>query len=639
MSGAMNNTATESTFELHSVRPSDRLTHHNLASYGGNYDPISANPPVESLVPRDLSRFIHYDTTSSMGGIQPSRGHSDQAGRYSGNDEDQINSPYIRSENTGYASSGSQDLHVRAAYDSSPGGDSMRPRPSMPQYNSLSSSPPANIGNPASWLLPRPFRHEVTLPLVGETSYEETEETEADLELPSLSSTRSFSQTKGKSRASTPSYLGRGGPDTPTIRSPYFRRDESGPEPCETGTSSPFYDAVNVNPLHHAFSTTARGNMGFSSDSFAGPQLGNPSPQLRFAAARQQQYRGGSMTDTQSHGYPEGHQSTSWNYGIGPPRDHQPASPRLWRTHDTRSEFGYGQSVISGPVTQTMTPNTSPYREYAAEAAGQESANKTTGTPLHGGPTGEPKEQWQPSIRINRPSLDSSAHRGYQDSSILSPLVRPTALENALRPITNLGNDHPRTSPKRAGTETLGFLDLDLSSDSETDAEDIDARRHLDTGRPQHGNKGQIPQYSIEPTDEQDRVVCAISESRSSDMIGVAVINMTVGEVDLFRIVNDDKYRRLAETLWRASTWPQTFVVLKTAVDQHSKSTVTNCLENEFPDADIVPLDREHWNESEGLRLIDRFAWRADIKAIRQDLDRNFYVSCAFSAVRTLPSH
>jgi DNA mismatch repair protein MSH4 len=121
-------------------------------------------------------------------------------------------------------------------------------------------------------------------------------------------------------------------------------------------------------------------------------------------------------------------------------------------------------------------------------------------------------------------------------------------------------------------------------------------------------------------------------------MIGVAVINMTVGEVDLFRIVNDDKYRRLAETLWRASTWPQTFVVLKTAVDQHSKSTVTDCLEKEFPDADIVPMDREHWNESEGLKLIDRFAWRADIKAIRQDLDRNFYVSCAFSAVLTLSS-
>ncbi|KAL2135001.1 hypothetical protein VTI74DRAFT_10136 [Chaetomium olivicolor] len=75
------------------------------------------------------------------------------------------------------------------------------------------------------------------------------------------------------------------------------------------------------------------------------------------------------------------------------------------------------------------------------------------------------------------------------------------------------------------------------------------------------------------------------------------------------------------------------FLVLKNVVDQHSKSTLALSLKTEFPNAEVVPLERDHWNESEGLRMIDRFAWRKDVKAIRKDLEHNFYASCAFSAV------
>jgi DNA mismatch repair protein MSH4 len=116
-------------------------------------------------------------------------------------------------------------------------------------------------------------------------------------------------------------------------------------------------------------------------------------------------------------------------------------------------------------------------------------------------------------------------------------------------------------------------------------------------------------------------------------MVGMAVINLTMGHVELVRVVNDDNYRRLTETLCRMPTWPQTFLVLKKVVDQPTKSALVVCLEKEFPGTEVVALDREHWNESEGLRMVDRFAWRTDIKAIRRNLEHNFYVSCAFSAV------
>ncbi|KAH6650440.1 muts domain V-domain-containing protein [Chaetomium tenue] len=613
MSGAMRNTTAGSTSEIHSARPSDRLTRHNLASQSGNYEPILPNPFAQNPTSRDVSKFVHYDGTGNMGGVQPSRGRSsDQADRHPANAEDQVNSPYIYPGNTGYASSSSQDLHIRAAHDSSPVGDPMGSRPAMsPSNNSFGSSPPANIGDPTSWLLPRPFRHEVELPFVGETSYEDTEGTEDDFELASLSSTRSFSQGKGKFRASTPSSLGRGESNTPTIRSPYFQRGELGPEPRQVGTGGPSYDVVNANPLHPAFSMSARNNMASSSGSFTDYQSSSPSPRY------QQQYHNDSRDDTQSRSYREDNRSLSRNSDAGSLWDQQPtlsrtrpASPGLWRAPDnTNSECGYGPSVISGPVTQTLTPNTSPYLRQAGQVAAYKSTSKTTGTPSRGGATGEPGEQRRPQGGNNRPSFDSSAQYRHQDSSILSPLLRPAASRHALQSTMDVDDDHTRTIQNRAETETPSILDFDFSSDSEPDAENIDDSHNLGTGHSQQGNQEQSSQLGTDPTDGTDRVVCAISESRSSDMIGVAVINITIGEVDLFKIVNDDKYQRLAETLWRASTWPQIFIVLKTAVDKH-----------------------KHWNESEGLKLVDRFAWRADIKTMRQDLDRNFYVSCAFSA-------
>jgi DNA mismatch repair protein MSH4 len=194
----------------------------------------------------------------------------------------------------------------------------------------------------------------------------------------------------------------------------------------------------------------------------------------------------------------------------------------------------------------------------------------------------------------------------------------------------------PRHSAYRDKSEPSSFrlFDLDLESDSESDHDD---GSRFDPGLP-HASKPQVGDgfnavTSTEST-QDDRVVCAISESRSSDVVGLAVINITTGRVEITRILNDDRYQRVIETLWRMASLPQTFLVLKKVVSEQSKSLLAQCLKTEFPDAEIVPLDRQHWNESEGLRMIDRFAWRTDVKATRSNLEHNFYASCAFSAVR-----
>jgi DNA mismatch repair protein MSH4 len=176
-----------------------------------------------------------------------------------------------------------------------------------------------------------------------------------------------------------------------------------------------------------------------------------------------------------------------------------------------------------------------------------------------------------------------------------------------------------------------------LHSDSDSDSEDSGSP----TPRPARRGDVSEPVNTLatsELTEEQDHILCAISESRSSDIIGVAVINVTIGQVDIIRIVNDDRYRRLTETLSRLPTWPQTFLVLKKVVDHPGTSSLSACLVAEFPKAEIVALDREHWNEADGLRMVDRFAWRKDIKAIRRSLENNFYASCAFAAVCFAPT-
>ncbi|KAK3382701.1 muts domain V-domain-containing protein, partial [Lasiosphaeria ovina] len=135
--------------------------------------------------------------------------------------------------------------------------------------------------------------------------------------------------------------------------------------------------------------------------------------------------------------------------------------------------------------------------------------------------------------------------------------------------------------------------------------------------------------------EDKDRLICAISESRSSDVLGLAVINVTAGQVDIITILNDDKYQRLFETLWRIQGTPEVFLVLKNVVSKNSKSRLASNLDNEFPDVPILPQEREHWNELEAHRLIDLFSVNRQAKATRDSLGNSFYGSCAFAAAMT----
>ncbi|KAK1829994.1 hypothetical protein QBC39DRAFT_310097 [Podospora conica] len=181
--------------------------------------------------------------------------------------------------------------------------------------------------------------------------------------------------------------------------------------------------------------------------------------------------------------------------------------------------------------------------------------------------------------------------------------------------------------------------DWDLEDDSDAEsgfgATTLPARSFIPTPGSEANFRAR-PQVPTNPTtDDHDDFVCAISESRSGDVIGVAIINITTGQANLVRILNDNKYQRLVDTLSTISHPPQCFLVLSSVSEKGSKSLLVPCLEVEFPSVPRVAVPRAHWNEADGLAMVDSLALRNQVKALRASLDNNFYVSCAFCAAMT----
>lgn len=52
-----------------------------------------------------------------------------------------------------------------------------------------------------------------------------------------------------------------------------------------------------------------------------------------------------------------------------------------------------------------------------------------------------------------------------------------------------------------------------------------------------------------------------------------------------------------------------------------------------MPGSRIVPYDRKHWSEADGLEGIRKFASREDAETVKVALQGNFYTTCALAAV------
>lgn len=173
-------------------------------------------------------------------------------------------------------------------------------------------------------------------------------------------------------------------------------------------------------------------------------------------------------------------------------------------------------------------------------------------------------------------------------------------------------------------------LGPDLDEDEEDDA---DETGHGLDANARYFRQQDAPINHREDSEDGEEIICAISESRASHVVGIAAINITTGTAELYRIINDDKYGRLVDTLSRMPILPGCFLVLESIAADRSKSLLAPVLENEYPSIPHIPFERRHWGESEGLRLVERFALEHEVDQMLASLEGNFYVTCAFCAV------
>ncbi|KAK4226819.1 hypothetical protein QBC38DRAFT_418279, partial [Podospora fimiseda] len=121
----------------------------------------------------------------------------------------------------------------------------------------------------------------------------------------------------------------------------------------------------------------------------------------------------------------------------------------------------------------------------------------------------------------------------------------------------------------------------------------------------------QIPDRSnVNGTNEEHDVICAVSESGNGKVVGVTTIDMSLGKATIGRVVIDDGYKTLVETIWRMQHRPQTFVLLKK----------------------ILAFDKENWRENLGMALLDKYAEKGDKLALKTSLEGNYYATCSWSA-------
>lgn len=131
---------------------------------------------------------------------------------------------------------------------------------------------------------------------------------------------------------------------------------------------------------------------------------------------------------------------------------------------------------------------------------------------------------------------------------------------------------------------------------------------------------------------EGHQIICAISESRGIvPTVGVAFINFSTGEAVLSEICDNQSFVKTINKLTIFE--PSKVLIISTASPPHPRSSLYSTIEEELPDAPIVPLDRKYWSGNTGLEFIQALAFKEDIEAIKVAVDRKFYALSSFCAV------
>ncbi|CAF3534771.1 unnamed protein product [Fusarium graminearum] len=132
------------------------------------------------------------------------------------------------------------------------------------------------------------------------------------------------------------------------------------------------------------------------------------------------------------------------------------------------------------------------------------------------------------------------------------------------------------------------------------------------------------------PVEAQD-IVCALSEARGvSPVVGVAFVNVSIGEVIISQICDNRAYVKSIHQIQLSS--PSRIVFMSTVCPPNNPSTLFSLVQNLTSDAQIDAFERSAWSETEGLEYIQNLAFKDDIEPLKVATQGKFYAISSFAA-------
>lgn len=127
-------------------------------------------------------------------------------------------------------------------------------------------------------------------------------------------------------------------------------------------------------------------------------------------------------------------------------------------------------------------------------------------------------------------------------------------------------------------------------------------------------------------------VICALSESRGvSPSVGLAIINVSIGEVILSQICDVQTYVKTIHKIQMSG--PSRILIMSSTLPPNKPSDMSSLVQELVPEARILGLDRSSWSETAGLEYIQKLALVNDIEPLKVALNGKFYAVSSLSAV------
>ncbi|KAF5002230.1 hypothetical protein FGRMN_536 [Fusarium graminum] len=136
---------------------------------------------------------------------------------------------------------------------------------------------------------------------------------------------------------------------------------------------------------------------------------------------------------------------------------------------------------------------------------------------------------------------------------------------------------------------------------------------------------------SILGLSEAQSIVCAVSEARGvSPAVGVAFVNVSIGEVIISQICDNQSYVKTIHKIQMSG--PSRILFMSTACPPNNPSTLFSLVQDLIPEAQIDALERSAWSETEGLEYIHKLAFKDDIEPLKVATQGKFYAISSFAA-------